>query len=69
MIPPFIDSMPTDVSPPAILEILAAFVAINTLMYVCLAIAKMLPRLRIPRTLRRPYSRSETRSIYPGDPP
>jgi hypothetical protein len=54
---------------PAVLDVLAAFVAVNTLMYVCLAIAKMLPRVRLPQALRRPYSRAETRSIHPTDKP
>jgi hypothetical protein len=50
------------------IDVLAAFVAVNTLMYVCLALVKMLPRVRLPTALRRPYSRSETRSIYPTEP-
>jgi hypothetical protein len=58
-----------ETSQPAFLGVLAAFVAINTLMYVCLAIAKMLPRLRLPRALRRAYSRAETRSIFPNKAP
>ncbi len=60
---------PAEPSHPAILNILAAFVAINTLMYVCLAILKMMPRIHLPRGLRRPYSRSETRSIFPNKAP
>jgi hypothetical protein len=54
---------------PQILDVLAAFVAINTLMYLCLAIAKMLPYLPWSRLTRRPYSRAESRSIYPSDMP
>ena len=54
---------------PTILNVLAAFVAINTLMYVCLAILKMLPRIHLPKALQRPYSRSETRSIFPKKAP
>lgn len=54
---------------PTILNVLAAFVAINTLMYVCLAMLKMLPRIHVPKALQRPYSRSETRSIFPKKAP
>lgn len=56
-------------SHPAAMDILAAFVAINTLMYVCLAILKLLPRIRLPKVMRRRYSRAESRSIYPPKPP
>ena len=48
------------------LGVLAAFVAINTLMYVSLALIKTAPRLRIAARLRRHYVRAETRSIYPA---
>jgi deazaflavin-dependent oxidoreductase (nitroreductase family) len=51
------------------MDILAAFVAINTLMYVCLAILKLLPRFRLPNVMRRPYSRAESRSIHPHAAP
>ncbi len=48
--------------------VLAAFVAINTVMYVALTVAKMLPKvyvydLIVPRNRRR-----ETRSIHPEVP-
>jgi len=43
--------------------IMAAFVAVNTVMYAALAVAKILPRLHAP-DWKRGY-RSETRSIYP----
>ncbi len=61
----------TEAAPPSVmaLDVLAAFVAVNTLMYVCLALVKMLPRFRVPRAYQRMYWRSETRSIYPDDPP
>ena len=49
------------------LDVLAAFVAINTLMYLVLAVVKMLPRAHLPRGMRRPYARAESRSIYPTD--
>ncbi|NUP75057.1 MAG: hypothetical protein HOQ07_10475 [Sinomonas sp.] len=48
-------------------SVLAAFVAINTLLYGTLAIAKALPRLSWARRRRR-YTRKETRSIYPNGP-
>jgi hypothetical protein len=46
-------------------RILAAFVAINTVMYGALALAKVLPRLHPTRWIRRDNRRSEDRSIYP----
>lgn len=45
--------------------VLAAFVAINTVMYVALAIAKMLPKVYFGDFVNRRNRRSETRSIYP----
>ena len=48
--------------------VLAAFVAINTVMYVALAIAKILPKVYPRDWLPRTYTRSETRSIYPDTP-
>ena len=44
---------------------LAAFVAINTAIYVTLAIIKTLPRIYFRDYLPRTYQRSETRGIYP----
>lgn len=46
--------------------VLAGFVAVNTVVYVCLAIFKMLPPPRWSR--RGPSRRSETRSIHPDGP-
>ena len=48
--------------------VLSAFVAVNTVMYVTLAILKMLPRLHPAGWFRRQNTRSETRSIYPDAP-
>lgn len=48
--------------------VLAAFVAINTVMYVALALAKTLPKLYPRDWLPRTYVRSQTRSIYPDAP-
>ncbi|QYJ05089.1 hypothetical protein KUV85_05225 [Nocardioides panacisoli] len=47
---------------------LAAFVAINTLMYTGLAIAKMLPKVYITDYDPRRRRRAETRSIHPDGP-
>lgn len=49
-------------------SILAAFVAINTVMYAALAIAKMLPKIYIGDWIHHRERRSETRSIYPDAP-
>lgn len=49
--------------------ILSGFVAINTAMYVTLAIFKSLPKIYIRDFLPRRYVRSETRSIYPDAKP
>jgi hypothetical protein len=46
-------------------QFLAAFVALNTLMYVALAIAKMLPKVYVSDWVNRRGRRSETRSIHP----
>lgn len=48
--------------------ILAAFVAINTVVYVALSIAKALPKIYLSDHLPRRYSRAETRSIHPDGP-
>lgn len=48
--------------------ILAAFVALNTVMYVALAIAKILPKVYLNDWIRRRRQRSETRSIHPDAP-
>jgi hypothetical protein len=48
--------------------ILAAFVAINTIMYAAVTVAKLLPRVNPAVFRRASYRRSETRSIYPDAP-
>lgn len=48
--------------------VLAAFVAINTVIYVALAVAKMLPKIYLGDHVPRPSRRSETRSIHPERP-
>lgn len=47
--------------------VLAVFVAINTVMYVTLAVTKTLPKIHVRDLLPRTYIRSETRSIHPDD--
>ncbi len=44
--------------------LLSAFVAVNTVVYVALAIVKMLPALPIGMLFHRRNRRSENRSIY-----
>ncbi len=48
--------------------ILMMFVAINTLIYVSLAVAKILPKIHPTDWVRRRGRRSETRSIDPDAP-
>lgn len=45
--------------------ILAAFVAINTILYAALAVAKIFPKIYPGDWFRRLNRRSETRSIHP----
>ncbi len=47
------------------IAVLAAFVAINTILYVTLAVSKMLPKLYINDWIASRNRRSETRSIDP----
>ncbi|MEH0109533.1 hypothetical protein V6N00_07415 [Tersicoccus sp. MR15.9] len=48
--------------------VLSTFVAINTVMYAALTIAKLLPAIHLPRRRNGRRLRAETRSIYPdGD--
>lgn len=48
--------------------VLSVFVAINTVMYVALAIGKVLPKVYPRDWLPRRYARSQTRSIHPDSP-
>ena len=50
------------------IAVLAAFVAINTIVYVTLAVAKILPKLYLRDWLSGRNRRSETRSIHPDAP-
>jgi hypothetical protein len=47
---------------------LAAFVAINTVMYAAMALAKILPKIYVADWFTHRNRRSETRSIYPDSP-
>lgn len=50
--------------------VLAAFVAINTVMYCALTVAKMLPKVYLTDWFTSSNRRAESRSIYPdGVPP
>ncbi|SFB48411.1 hypothetical protein SAMN05192575_11721 [Nocardioides alpinus] len=51
-----------------VVAVLAAFVAINTIVYVTLAVAKILPKLYVRDWLSTRNRRSETRSIDPDAP-
>lgn len=45
--------------------LLLSFVAVNTLMYLTLAISKMLPKFYLGTLRKRRHERSQERSIYP----
>lgn len=47
---------------------LAAFVAINTVMYAAMAVAKILPKIYFADWFTHRNRRSEIRSIYPDSP-
>ncbi|MDQ0754266.1 hypothetical protein [Arthrobacter sp. B3I4] len=49
--------------------VLATFVAINTVMYAALALAKILPTVHPSDWIRNRNERSETRSIHPDGRP
>ena len=51
-----------------LIAVLAAFVAINTIVYVTLAVAKILPKVYVRDWLESRNRRSETRSIDPDAP-
>jgi len=60
--------VPTSVLSSDGFRILAAFVAINTIMYAAVTVAKLLPRVNPSAFRRGHYERAETRSIYPDAP-
>lgn len=49
--------------------VLAAFVAVNTVIYGALALEKLLPKLYAADWVRRRTQRAESRSIYPDGLP
>jgi hypothetical protein len=51
-----------------LVAVLAAFVAINTIVYVTLSVAKILPKVYVTDWIHSRNRRSETRSIHPDDP-
>jgi hypothetical protein len=51
-----------------VVAVLAAFVAINTIVYVTLAVAKILPKVYVRDLVDTRNRRSETRSIDPDAP-
>jgi hypothetical protein len=58
--------LPAEILQSEFFAVLAAFVAINTIMYVTLAIAKMLPRVYVSDLLPRRNRRRQPRGIAPG---
>ena len=52
----------------ALVAVLAAFVAINTIFYVTLAVAKILPKAYVRDWIDSRNRRAETRSIDPDAP-
>ena len=57
--------LPVEVLHSGWFSLFAAFVAVNSLLYLGLSIVKILPKPRLPRGRRE---RSETRSIRPDGP-
>jgi hypothetical protein len=49
--------------------VLATFVAVNTMIYVVLAVAKLLPKVYLADVVRRGNERADNRSIHPSLPP
>lgn len=47
------------------IAVLTAFVALNTVMYAALAVAKILPKMYVSDWVPSRNRRSQTRSIYP----
>lgn len=61
--------LPESVLHSSLFAVLAAFVAINTVMYSALALAKLLPKVYVTDWFTRRNQRSESRSIYPDGEP
>lgn len=57
--------LPSSILHSELFGVLAAFVAINTMIYTALAVAKILPKLYLADWISHRNRRSETRSIHP----
>ncbi|WP_354188102.1 hypothetical protein [Arthrobacter sp. UYCu712] len=66
MAPPTGLLLPESILETELFAILATFVAINTIMYVALAVAKILPKVYLTDWIRHRNERAETRSIHPA---
>ena len=62
-------ALPSSIMDTGVMRVLAAFVAINTLMYCALAVAKLLPRVHPSTWLWGDNRRVSHRSIHPPDSP
>lgn len=60
--------LPESVIHSNLFAMLAAFVAIHTVFYATLALAKIFPKVYLSDWVRRRHERSETRSINPEGP-
>ena len=60
--------LPESILRAEVFAVLAAFVAINTIVYVTLAVAKILPKLYVRDWIDSRNRRAETRSIHPDAP-
>jgi hypothetical protein len=61
--------LPASVMHTQFFAVLAAFVAINTIVYAALSVARILPRIYLSDWVHGRNRRAETRSIYPDAPP
>ena len=69
MITPIGILLPSSLLGSPFFSVLSTLVALNTLIFVTLAITKMLPGIHLSDLKGRRGRRRETRSIYPGAPP
>lgn len=69
MITPIGILLPSSLLSSPFFSVLATLVALNTLIFVTLAVAKMLPSIHPGDVIGRRGRRLETRSIYPDSPP
>lgn len=61
--------LPSSLLNSSFFSVLSTLVALNTLIFVTLAVAKMLPSIHPGDLFGRRTRRQETRSIYPDAPP